>query len=62
MCRPVSVQPASIKVSPTKGQENGHSPSEIDEATLRRGEAHYSTYFKQHGLVLPNTQGLAAFH
>lgn len=63
MYSPVSVQPATIKPTATiKGQENGHPPGEIDEATLQKGEVRYTTYFRQHGDILPNAQGLAAFH
>ena len=55
------MQPASIKPEPTKGLENGHAASEVDDATLRKGEVHYSTYFQNH-IELPATaQGLAAF-
>jgi len=49
-------------MSATKGIENGHPPGEIDEATLRKGEVRYTTYFQQHGELPPNAQGLAAFH
>jgi len=59
---PVSVQPANIKASLATKQENGHPPGQIDEAVLQKGEARYSTYFQQHGEILPNVQGLAAFH
>lgn len=57
---PVSVQPAIIKGG-GKGLENGHA-GEIDEATLRKGEVRYTTYFQQHGEPPVNAQGLAAFH
>jgi len=59
---PVSIQPARIKLPKSLEIENGHPAGEIDDATLRKGEVHYSTYFKQHGELLPNAQGLAAFH
>jgi pre-mRNA-processing factor 39 len=45
-----------------KGLENGHSAGEVDDATLRRGEVHYSTYYQQHGDLPVNAAGLAAFH
>ncbi|KAL3417851.1 pre-mRNA-processing factor 39 [Phlyctema vagabunda] len=58
---PISVQPIGIK-SGNKGLENGHSVGEVDEATLRKGEVRYSTYFQQHGELPVDAQGLAQFH
>lgn len=58
---PVSVQGPSIKVEATKGLENGHAAGEIDEATLRKGEVQYSTYFQNHAELPATAQGLAAF-
>ncbi|TAQ88412.1 hypothetical protein B7494_g3277 [Chlorociboria aeruginascens] len=60
--RPVSIQPATIKPDASKSLENGHSATEVDDATLRKGEMRYSTYFQQHGDLPTNAQGLAAFH
>ncbi|RDW77078.1 hypothetical protein BP6252_05131 [Coleophoma cylindrospora] len=59
---PVSIQPAIIKNAGSKGLENGHAVGELDEATLRKGEVQYSTYFKQSGELPVNAQGLAQFH
>lgn len=60
--RPASVQPPILRSSAGKGLENGSAPGEIDEATLRRGEVHYTTYFTQRNELPPTAQGLAAFH
>lgn len=61
--RPSSIQPANLKIEGGKGLENGHAAGEVDEATLRKGEVQYSTYFQQHGETLPPTAaGLASFH
>jgi pre-mRNA-processing factor 39 len=57
----MSVQGPSIKVEATKGLENGHAAGEIDEATLRKGEVQYSTYFENHAELPATAQGLAAF-
>jgi pre-mRNA-processing factor 39 len=62
ICRPASVQPAIFKAPAGKGLENGSAPGEIDEATLRKGEVHYTTYFSQRGELPPTPQGLVAFH
>lgn len=61
---PVSIQPAILKTESGKaGLENGHAAGEVDEATLKKGEVQYSTYFQQHGEILPPTAaGLASFH
>jgi pre-mRNA-processing factor 39 len=59
---PISVQPANLRPSATKGLENGHRAGEIDDATLRKGEARYSHYFQQTGELLASAPGLAAFH
>ncbi|RDW64168.1 hypothetical protein BP5796_10670 [Coleophoma crateriformis] len=59
---PLSIQPAIIKNAGSKGLENGHAVGELDEATLRKGEVQYSTYFKQSGELPVNAQGLAQFH
>ncbi|KAG9236486.1 hypothetical protein BJ875DRAFT_372020 [Amylocarpus encephaloides] len=59
---PVSIRPANPKGGSQKGLENGHGAGEIDEATLRRGEVQYSTYFQQHGDLPLNAQGLSTFH
>lgn len=40
--------------------ENGHA-GEIDEATLRKGEVKYSSYFQERRELPPNAQGLAPF-
>lgn len=58
---PVSVQGASINPEATKGLENGHAAGDVDEATLRRGEVQYSTYFQNHTELPVTAQGLAAF-
>jgi pre-mRNA-processing factor 39 len=59
---PTSVQPAIFKTPAGKGLENGSAPGEIDEATLRKGEVQYTTYFSQHGDLPTNAQVLVAFH
>ncbi|KAF4629212.1 hypothetical protein G7Y89_g8942 [Cudoniella acicularis] len=59
---PVSIQPANLKAEGHKGLENGHAAGEVDEATLRKGEVHYTTYFQQHGELPLNAAGLATFH
>jgi pre-mRNA-processing factor 39 len=60
--RPASVQPAIFRAPAGKGLENGSAPGEVDEATLRKGEVHYTTYFSQHSELPPTAQGLVAFH
>lgn len=57
----MSIQPAGIKPDTTKGLENGHAHGEVDEATLRKGEAHYSAYFTNHTALPATPAGLAAF-
>ncbi|KAH6671232.1 hypothetical protein B0J14DRAFT_595608 [Halenospora varia] len=59
---PVSIQPAYLKADGNKSLENGHAAGEVDDATLRKGEVHYSTYFQQRGELPLNAAGLAAFH
>jgi pre-mRNA-processing factor 39 len=59
--RPVSIR-TKIKAEGGKGFENGHTVGEIDEAILRKGEVHYSTYYQQHGELPTNAQGFAQFH
>jgi len=60
---PTSIQPPNLKTEGGKSLENGHAAGEVDEATLRKGEVQYSTYFQQHGEALPPTAaGLASFH
>jgi pre-mRNA-processing factor 39 len=59
---PVSVQPSNLKSEASKGQENGHAASDVDEATLRKGEVQYGTYFQQRNDLPTNAQGLVAFH
>jgi pre-mRNA-processing factor 39 len=66
---PVSVQPAHLRPPPaptggrstSKGLENGHAPGEVDEATLRKGEVKYSSYFQVRKDLPPNAAGLAPF-
>ncbi|KUJ22839.1 uncharacterized protein LY89DRAFT_575001 [Mollisia scopiformis] len=66
---PVSVQPVHLRPTATssgnqsssKSLENGHGPGEVDEATLRKGEVKYSSYFQEARELPPNAQGLAPF-
>ncbi|CAL3961925.1 unnamed protein product [Diplocarpon coronariae] len=59
---PLSVQADYVKTdASSKGLENGHSAPIVDEATLRRGEAHYGNYFEERRDVPPNAQGTAPF-
>lgn len=43
-----------------KGIENGHAAGEIDEATLRRGEAKYTHYFQERRFIPTEASALPA--
>ncbi|CAD6504095.1 BgTH12-05832 [Blumeria graminis f. sp. triticale] len=64
---PSSIQPAYLKVkmpstrSISKSQENGLLPGELDDETLRRGEAKYVRYFEKQNEIHLNPQALSPF-
>lgn len=45
-----------------KGLENGAAALSIDASSLRKGEAHYSTYFQQRKDLPLTAQGLVSFN
>jgi len=61
--RPYSIQPPHIRSDATSkaNLENGHAAEAIDEATLRRGEAHFDTYYQSRSELPPTAGGLANF-
>lgn len=65
--RPVSIQPSYLQTKlgsiriPNKVLENGQLPGEVDEETLRKGEAKYTSYFQEPRIPQINPQALAPF-
>ncbi|POS85859.1 hypothetical protein EPUL_003822 [Erysiphe pulchra] len=64
---PVSIQPAYLQTKmapiriPNKVIENGQLPGDVDEETLRKGEAKYTSYFQEHRPPPINPQAPAPF-